>query len=33
MERRLAAREDELKAFQEKGDAEARQRDKDAKAA
>ena len=33
MERRLAAREDELKAFQEKRDAEARQRDEDAKAA
>ena len=33
MERRLAAREDELKAFQEKRDTEARQRDKDAKAA
>ena len=33
MERRLAACEDELKAFQEKRDAEARQRDEDAKAA
>ena len=33
MERRLAAREDELKAFQEKRNAEARQRDEDAKAA
>ena len=33
MERRLAAREDELKAFQEKRYAEARQRDEDAKAA
>ena len=33
MERRLAAREDELKAFQKKCDAKARQRDEDAKAA
>ena len=33
MERRLATREDELKAFQEKRDAEARQLDKDVKAA
>ena len=33
MERQLAAREDELKAFLEKHDVEARQRDKDAKAA
>ena len=33
MERRLTAREDELKAFQEKRDAEARQQDEDAKAA
>ena len=33
MERRLAARENELKAFQEKRDAEARERDEDAKAA
>ena len=33
MERRLAAREDELKAFQEKRVAKARQRDEDAKAA
>ena len=33
MERRLAAREDKLKAFQEKRDAKARQCDKDAKAA
>ena len=33
MERRLATHEDELKAFQEKCDAEARQRDEDAKAA
>ena len=32
MERRLATREDELKAFQEKCNAEARQRDEDAKA-
>ena len=32
MERRLAAHEDELKAFQEKRDAEARQQDKNAKA-
>ena len=32
LERRLAAREDELKAFQEKRDAEARQHDEDAKA-
>ena len=32
MERRLAARGDELKAFQKKRDAEARQRDEDAKA-
>ena len=33
IERQLAAREDELKAFQEKRNAEARQRDEDAKAA
>ena len=33
MERRLAACEDELKAFQEKRDAEARQQDEDAKVA
>ena len=32
MERQLAAREDELKAFQEKHNAEARQRDEDVKA-
>ena len=33
MERRLAAHEDELKAFQKKRDAQARQRDEDAQAA